>query len=320
MYTPENFLNDIPMSTAVDAHSGTSFVPEKRGESLRQNYAECMAEFFAKVLAIAGEAGQAEALESLERYRQGYRDRYLNVLRRRSRIMSTMIAGPSNFPTRRNEKANNAYENGLNELVEWSQRVERKIISHFTGSDSIRTGSSEAVAQLEKKVAKLEAWQKFMKEANKVIKSAKLDTDEKVDAIMALDDDLTEADARKIVTVPDCYGGLGYQSFSMTNNNAKLKAAKEQLEKARKLATQVTTETIIGKVRMVNNCEEDRLQLFFPERTSKEIYALLSGHGFRYTPSKSTPGGEGCFQAYRGANADYWAKVIIKQYNDENPS
>ncbi len=102
-------------------------------------------------------------------------------------------------------------------------------------------------------------------------------------------------------------------------NLAGVNRAKEQLVKAERLASQVTTETVVGKVRMVNNCEDDRLELYFPERTSKEIWAELKGHGFRYTPSKSVAP-EGCFQAFRGANADYWASVIIAKYNAENPS
>ena len=70
-------------------------------------------------------------------------------------------------------------------------------------------------------------------------------------------------------------------------------------------------------MRIVNNVEDDRMELYFPTRTSKELYANLKGHGFRHTPSKSVPGGEGCFQAFRGANADYWAPLLAKQYNDE---
>lgn len=66
-YTSTYFLSDISMGVAVQAHSGTSHVPEQRGEYLRQNYAECMAEFFKRVLNLAGEEKRAEALADLER-------------------------------------------------------------------------------------------------------------------------------------------------------------------------------------------------------------------------------------------------------------
>jgi len=316
MYTQEYFLNDIPTSVAVQAHSGTSHVPEKRGEFVRSNYAEYMAYFFDKVFKIAGEEKREEAVTELERYRQGYKDRYQGVLRRRGRVMSTMITGPSNFPTRRNQKASDSYENAERDLVEWSKRVEEKIMRHFTGSDVIRTGSADAVTQLEEKLAKMKEQHEFMRAANKVIKG-KGDPDEKLDALLALDDDLTEEAARKILSVPDCYGIVGFAPFKLTNSNARIKAAEEQLTKAKYLATQTTTETMIGKVKMVNNVEDDRLELHFPTRTSKELYADLKGHGFRFTPSKSVAP-SGCFQAFRGRNADYYAPIFAAKYNAEN--
>lgn len=316
-YTATDFLSDIPMGLAVQAHSGTSHVPEQRAESLRTAYAQGMATFFNAVLKLAGEAKRDEALADLERFRQGYVDRYLGVLRRRSRVMSAMITGPANFPTRRNEKAATSYESATDELADYSDRVQRKIVARYSGRESVRTGSAEAVTQLEEKLAKMEAQHAFMKAANKVIKG-KGDQEAKVAALLELDDDLTEAAAIKILTVPDCFNHIGFAAFELTNSNARIKAAKEQLEKARKLATQVTTTTMIGAVRVVNNVEDDRLELYFPTRTSQELYQELRSHGFRFTPSKSVKGGEGCFQALRGGNADYWAPILAKRYNDEN--
>jgi hypothetical protein len=193
-------------------------------------------------------------------------------------------------------------------------RVYRKMQAKYSGREAIRTGSANAVAQLEEKIAKLEATQEFMKAANKVIKDKKLDQDGKVEALLSLDDDITEATAVKILTVPDCFSIIGFAKFELTNNGANIRRLKEQLEKAKRLADQVTTEKMIGAVRVVNNCEDDRLELHFPERTSKEVYAELKAHGFRYTPSKSVAP-SGCFQAFRGGNANYWAGVIIAKYN-----
>ena len=319
-YTSAYFLSDIPMSAAVAAHNGTSFVPEKRGEGEKASYAEFMANFYNRVLAVAGDERKDEALAELASFRERYRDRQISLLRRRSDLMSTMIAGPSKFPVRRQQKKSDAYHNAMTEHIEWTQRVTSKILRKFADKESIRTGDAEAVEQLKRKIAKSEAWQEFMKAANKIIRDGKLTEDEKVDLLIDMDDDLTEATIRKFINDrPYASAKPGFEAYQLSNNNANIRRMKEQLAKAEKLASQVTTETVIGKVRMVNNCEDDRLELYFPERTSKEIYADLTGHGFRYTPSKSVKGGEGCFQAFRGANADYWAGVIIAKYNEENP-
>lgn len=317
-YTSTDFLSDIPMSAAVQAHNGTSFVPEKRGEGEKASYAEFMATFFNRVLKVAGEERKDEALAELSSFRERYRDRQISLLRRRGGLMSTMVTGPSNFPVRRQQKKSDAYHNALTEHIEWTRRVTEKILRKFADKEAVRTGDAEAVDQLKKKIAKAEAWQQFMKDANKIIRNDKLTEDEKVDLLIDLDDDLTEVTIRKLINdKPYARAQPGFEAYQLSNNNANIRRMKEQLAKAEKLASQVTTETVIGAVRIVNNVEDDRLELYFPTRTSKELYANLKSHGFRYTPSKSVPSGEGCFQAFRGANADYWAPLLAKQYNDE---
>lgn len=311
-YTATTFLSDIPYNLAKEAHYATSFVPEKRAEGERNGYAEGMAEFFNRVLRLAGEAQRDEALADLERYRAGYADRYRGYLARRSRCMSAMITGPSNFPKRQQEKRWASADNARDELIEWSSRVERKIIAKYSGREAIRTGDAGAVDALEKKIAKLEAEQEFMKAANKVVKSAKLSDEEKIEALLALDDNMLEKEAAELLKPNRWQGHLGFAGYELTNNSANIRRCKEQLEKAKKLAADETTETVIGAVRVVNNVEENRLQLFFPTRTSKDVYELLTGHGFRWSRTN------GCFQAFRGGNADYWSKIAIEQYNRES--
>lgn len=308
-FTAADFLNDISFALAEQAHYGTSHVPEKRANGERENYASYMAAFYNEILSLAGASLHSEALTDLQRYRTGYADRYRSMLARRSRCMSTMIAGPSGFPTRSQEKKWASYDSAREELLEWSDRVRQKIYRKFSGSDVIRTGEAGAVEALEKKIAKMEERQARMKAINKILKG-KGTEEEKIEKLFEIDDDMTETSAKVILK------SGGYESFELTNNNARIKAAKEQLAKAKTLADQETTETVIGLVRKVNNVEDNRLELYFPNRTSKGVYELLKSHGFRYTPSKSR-GAEGCFQAFRGNNAEYWAGVIIAQYNQE---
>jgi hypothetical protein len=39
----EQYMQDIPLNLAVSAFNGTSFNPEKRGESYRNDYAKTLA-------------------------------------------------------------------------------------------------------------------------------------------------------------------------------------------------------------------------------------------------------------------------------------
>lgn len=310
-YTAAAFLSDIPYSLAKEAHYATSFVPEQRAEGERNGYADGMADFYNRVLRLADEAQRAEALADLERYRAGYADRYRGYLSRRSRCMSATITGPANFPKRQQEKRWASADNAVRDLLEWSERVRTKICRKYTGTDVIRTGDAGAVEALEKKIAKLEAEQEFMKAANKVIKSAKLNDEEKIEGLLALDDNMLETEAAEMLKPNRWQGHVGFAGYKLSNNSANIRRCKEQLEKAKALAEHETTEEMIGTVRVVNNVEENRLQLFFPTRTGKDVYELLTGHGFRWSRTNS------CFQAFRGGNADYWSKIAIKQYNAE---
>ena len=161
-YTAAEFLNDIPFGLAEQAHSGTSHVPERRAETERSSYAAHIAEFYNAIMAIAGDERRAEALADLERYRTGYADRYRTMLARRSRCVSTMIAGPSNFPKRQQEKRWASADNAVRDLLEWSERVRTKIYRKYTGTDVIRTGDAGAVEALEKKITTLEDKQEYM--------------------------------------------------------------------------------------------------------------------------------------------------------------
>jgi hypothetical protein len=52
METLESLFTDIPLENAVSAYHGTSFSPEKRGESARQSYASEMAEHYRELSAM----------------------------------------------------------------------------------------------------------------------------------------------------------------------------------------------------------------------------------------------------------------------------
>lgn len=316
MFTTDFFVNDIPVAVANQAHSGTSFVPEQRGKQEIDGYANTMASFYNKVLDLAGEERKTEAMADLESFRDRYRDRYMRLLIRRAGLVSTMIAGPSNFPAARMNKKSAAYDAANQEFFAWSERVSNKIESKYRGNAAIRTGSADAVEKLEQKIADAEAWQSFMVAANKIIRRKAGSVDEKIDELLALDDTVRVETLRKLLTVTDYMGRLGFESFQLTNNGATIRRMKEQLEKAKLLAGSVTTEKTIGQVRIVDNVEADRLEMYFPTRTSKEVYNLLKSHGFRYTPSKSNAP-EACFQAYRGANANCYASSIADAYNAE---
>lgn len=120
----EPLASDVNLQQAIRAHAGTSHSPERRGESEVADYVAHMTNFNAKLSAVADtDERMAEAVTQSDRYRENYVKRLSAVWSSRSRMMSTMITGPANFPVRRQEKIWNAYEKKAKELYDWQDRA-----------------------------------------------------------------------------------------------------------------------------------------------------------------------------------------------------
>lgn len=309
MYTYDQLLAEIPYETARAAYYNTSMFPDRRGRSEQTEWAALILADYQAVMDTAKDDDQRSVLEELfADYHDRLLKRKLNLLHSHSNIASSFIVGPANFPAARMEKRHNAYENKLNEYLEFRSKALNRMRKHFAEPDSIRTGSANAVEALEAKIAKAETHQEKMKAVNALIrKHLKAEPEEKAAAL--IDElGLTPSEAYAILK-PNCFGGIGYEHFDLSNNSANIRRMKDQLEKAKKLAAAPQADQEINGVRIVDNQEADRLQMFFPvERVERNIYDLLKGHGFRHTPSIKG------FQAYRGANANYWAKKIAEEF------
>lgn len=116
--------SDVSLELAIRAHAGTSHTPDRRGESEVADYIASIESFNAKLESAADtEARMVEAVSQADRYREGYVQRLSALWSSRSRMVSTMIAGPANFPVRRQEKIWNAYENRAKEFYAWQDRA-----------------------------------------------------------------------------------------------------------------------------------------------------------------------------------------------------
>lgn len=102
--------------SAYNAHSGTSFVPEKRATDLINEFSEELD------LDLAGMP---------EEYRTRYKESYIKVIQSwlysKSRVYSTMITGPANFPAERMRKRNQSEDNKWVFFREWRGRALRGI-------------------------------------------------------------------------------------------------------------------------------------------------------------------------------------------------
>ncbi len=175
---------------------------------------------------------------------------------------------------------------------------------------AISSDDPEAPQKLREKIDQAERFHAKVKGANKIIagKPRNQITPEKIAALIALG--FSQVNAEKLFT-PDYMGKIGFASYVLTNNNANIHRLKERLQEIEAKAQDQSTEKMIGEVRVVDNVEENRLQLFFPAIPAEDLRHQLKAHGFRYSRFN------GCWQAFRGSNARYWAEQILKTVNQE---
>ena len=103
------------------------FDPERRAASDQRDYVNSMNSLRDELYEIAETEQQRKtANEQLQQYKEGYLNKLYAWLDAKSRTMSSMITGPANFPTAKNEKANRTANKRMNEFMEWEEKARKK--------------------------------------------------------------------------------------------------------------------------------------------------------------------------------------------------
>lgn len=152
---------------------------------------------------------------------------------------------------------------------------------HMENDNVISSDDPNAIEKLQKKLEGLERNQGLMKACNKIIKNKKLNELQKVEQLVA--QGLTQAQAIELQK-PDFCGRIGFASFSLTNNNATINTTKKRISFLQSIERLPHSEEEINGVKMVINPADNRVQLFFPGKPSREVLDLLKHGGFHYSP------------------------------------
>jgi hypothetical protein len=302
--TAPNFADDIPLDLARGAHAGTSFVPDDRGHQEREGYAATLTHDRENLSKHATTDEKRITLETeFARYREGYAQRTRVYLRSRGRCVSTMIAGSSNFPARRQTKINDIADRRLHELVEFRTRALAAITKTLHPElQPIMADDSNATERLREKIAKAEKLQEQMKSANAAIrKHAKAGAPAQIVALVALG--IPESAAAQLL-VPDFAGRIGFPAYELTNNGANIRRMQGRLQAITRDQATPTTEVEGTAARLEDDPPANRVRLFFPDKPSAEIRTRLKHAGFRWAPTI------GAWQAYRNHHALATAQAV----------
>lgn len=168
-------------------------------------------------------------------------------------------------------------------------------------NNNIYLGDDDAIERLKKKIAELTALQEQMKGANKIIRAKRLSDIEKIDALVHLG--ISRPKANKMVGAQ-----IIFPSYALTNNNAKISAARKQLAKAEALASKDNLEYTIDDITIEECYSENRVRIYFPGKPDDEMRTQLKRNGFRWAPSI------GCWQA----NINHWTLSFVNEITKSN--
>ena len=228
------------------------------------------------------EAGLQHFLEQLpEEVRDEYEDKYIakhkEWLYAMSRCFSQMITGAGGWNAatiRRHEKTNNAERAAYERLQAWCD----KVIKRCNRKERL-TGWAE-VERLQEKIESLTRSQEMMKAANKIIRNKKLAEVEKVDELVALG--FTEQQSVQIMT-PDYIGRVGFPSFALSNNLAKIKDAEYRMKQHEAMAGKKDEEKEYPWGKLQTSYSDERYRFIFDGKPAGEVINLMKSHGFKWS-------------------------------------
>ena len=191
-----------------------------------------------------------------------------------ARVPSVLIAGGSNFPTRKKEKQNAARDKNYGEWKDIQGLLE-KIRS--TGMGGISADDPDAVKKLTAKLEKLTKAQETMKAVNAYYRKHKsLEGCPELDG-KAIEKLKARMEIRGIQDKP-------YPTWALSNNNAEIRRIKDRIQSLSVNKEELYTGWEFAGGRAEINVKDNRLQLFFDDKPDGKIRDELKANGFHWSP------------------------------------
>lgn len=275
---------------AVNACRMISMDPERMGKHICIECSEELNEFLANI----PEELRAE-------YEAKYLQKWREWLAALSRCYSVLVTGPARFNSRRHEKMNGYERAAKQRLKDWSEKVVKRI-----NRQERLTGWAE-IERLQEKVDTLTCLQETMKAANKVCRSTKLSEVEKVDELVALG--IKEQDAVMLLHPTQSWQSVGFATYQLQNNLAKIKATQAAIERHKAMAEAEDKEIKFNGGRVVVCNSDERMRFYFDEIPSVEVRNLMKRNAFKWSPKN------GAWQRQLTANCKFDTKRILAELN-----
>ena len=275
---------------AVNSCRGISLDPERMGKHICIECSEELNEFLAQI----PEELQAE-------YEAKYLNKWREWLAALSRCYSVLVTGPARFNNRRHEKMNDYERAARQRLQDWSEKVVKRI-----NRQQRLTGWQE-VERLQSKLDTLTELHERMKAANKIVRSKKMSEEEQIDGLVALG--LNEKQAVEILKPTERWQSVGFPTYQLQNNLAKIKATQAAIERHKAMAEAEDKGIAFNGGRVVVCNSEERMRFYFDEIPSVEVRNLMKRNAFKWSPKNCA------WQRQLTANCKFDTKRILAELN-----
>lgn len=298
-----------------------SHFPDRRARIELSDLATRLNAFAEHVNAITMRGGALDASAELEQFAR----RHVSLTRRAwamdGRCMSWFVVGPARFPVDRNAKRQASSDKAFGIVRDHAatarKAVERRAFPHGAPGGPIRASNPDAPALIRAEIEQRKATHAQMKAANAVIRSTRgQEPDARVQALV----DATgwrDSTARACIFPPQAWMGSGFAAYQLSGELAEIKRLEDRLANIETMRERGTVErahnTEAGALRVVENPDAARIQLFFPDKPDSKTRDLLKGHGFRWAPS------EGAWQRHLNNAGRYAASRVVAALQPTEP-
>ena len=275
---------------AVNACRLISMDPERMGNHICIACSEELDEFLSKI----PEELRAE-------YEAKYLQKWREWLAALSRCYSVLVVGPARFNNRRHEKMNDYERAARQRLQDWRDKVVKRI-----NRQERLTGWQE-VERLQNKLDTLTELHEKMKAANKIVRSKKMVEAEQIDELVALG--FNEQQAIEILKPTERWQSVGFPTYQLQNNLAKIKDTQAAIERHKAMAEAEDKEIKFNGGRVVVCNSEERMRFYFDSIPPVEVRNLMKRNAFKWSPKN------GAWQRQLTANCKFDTKRILAELN-----
>lgn len=306
--TPDiaDYLQDIDQIIAERAFMNTSFSPEKRGVGVRIEYAECLLKDKIEVLEEISKASKrgADLRQDydvlVEEWFKSHRERlaacYLSWLHSHSKVASSFIVGPANFPVARNQKLSGYADAKLAAIDEFRKKSIKNILNFvlpYGDGSTIQIDDPKACNKIADKIATLEKQREDMKAINKLIRKYFKNgnpeiSPENLEEIKHLLQKNFAIDEEEIAYLlkPNYDGNItGFKKWEFQNLSANINRYKKRHDEVKK-TNSVSINDVFANGISVSISDDQKICIHFGFKPCDETRALLKENAFKFSKNR----------------------------------